>query len=184
MGKERDNLYYNLFFERANYYHKNWDNMGNWSTIWKRTMEIIKSENVHNILDIGSGMGQFGQLCQLNNLKYKGIDFSKYAIEYSQKNAHNVTYECVDAYNYHYRDEVDCYTTHEFLEHVEYDTSIISKLKPNKLIIFSVPNFDDPAHVRCFRTIDKVIERYSPYIKDLKVEKVTRVHYLGWGFTI
>ena len=130
-------------------------------------------------------MGQFGQLVQSLDIKYKGIDFSEYAINYSKENIKGrEIYECVDAFKYPFEDEVDCYVSHEFLEHIEGDTEILSKLKPNKLIIFSVPSFDDKGHVRMFKNESMIINRYSPYIKDLKVTRITpAIHFLGWGIT-
>ena len=185
MGKEQNSFYYDTMFSKSQHYKKKWNEMNNWTIIWEKTIPIILQNNIKSILDIGSGMGQFGQLCSLNGISYKGIDFSKYAVDYSHKHSlGSEIFECVDAYNYHYKDEVDCYITHEFLEHVEFDTQILSKLKPNKLIIFSVPSFNDPGHVRLFKTTGDVIMRYSPYIDNLKVEVVTKaVHYLGWGIT-
>ena len=185
MGKEQNSFYYDTLYNKATHYHKKWNEMGNWTIIWEKSLPIIKENNVKSILDIGSGMGQFGELCQNNNISYKGIDFSKYAIDYSNKNSTgNQIFECVDAYDYHYKDDVDCYVTHEFLEHIEFDTNILSKLKPNKLIIFSVPSFNDPGHVRHFKNIDEIKLRYSPYIDDLRVEAITKaIHYLGCGIT-
>jgi len=185
MGKEQDSFYYDSLFNKATYYHKNWNEMGNWTVIWEKSLPIIQQHNVKSVLDIGSGMGQFGQLCQQNGISYKGIDFSKYAVDYSIKSSiGNEIFECVDAINYHYSDDVDCYVTHEFLEHIEFDTHILSRLKPNKLIVFSVPSFDDPGHVRYFKSIDEIKMRYSHYIDNLEVVPVTQaIHYLGWGIT-
>ena len=184
MGKEQNNKYYNEVFKNASYYHKPWNEMAHWTVIWEKSLPLLIEKNISSILDIGSGMGQFGQLAQQNNIQYKGIDFSEYAVEYSNQNkVGNEIFECVDAFQYHYSDKVDCYTSHEFLEHIEGDTTILSKLKSNTFIIFSVPSFDDPGHVRWFDSVNSIIERYSPHIKDLQVQPVTdRIHYLGWGY--
>ena len=186
MGKEQDSLYYDRVFEGVSYYHKPWNEMNSWTIIWEQSLPLLIKNKITSILDIGSGMGQFGQLAQINNIKYKGIDFSEYAIEYSKKNkVGNEIFEQTDALKYDYgKDDVDCYVTHEFLEHINEDTKILSKLKSNKLIIFSVPSFNDPGHVRWFNSIDSIKDRYSPYIKNLEVKAVTKqIHYLGWGFT-
>jgi 2-polyprenyl-3-methyl-5-hydroxy-6-metoxy-1,4-benzoquinol methylase len=188
-GAERDKNYYNDVFSRAELYHSDFDKMKghgqNWAKIWKSSVPMLKEHNVKSILDIGSGMGQFGQLVQSLNIQYKGIDFSEYAVNYAKNNTlGNEVYECVDAFEYNFDDEVDCYVSHEFLEHIEGDTTILSKLKPGKLIIFSVPSFDDKGHVRMFKNENMIINRYSPYIKDLKVIRITpAIHFLGWGIT-
>ena len=183
MGKEQNSDYYNIIFENAPYYHKDWESMGFWSIIWQKSLPILKENQVNSILDIGSGMGQFGQACSQNNIKYKGIDFSEYAVLYSKKNKiKDEEFECIDVFKYDFKDNVDCYVSHEFLEHIEKDTEVIQKLPSGKLFIFSVPDFDDPGHVRWFLNIDEVYNRYSPYINNLQVSKITERHYLGFGF--
>jgi SAM-dependent methyltransferase len=184
MGKEQDSNYYNVVFENAPYYHKSWEDMGLWSVIWQKSLPILKEYQVKSILDIGSGMGQFGQACVQNDIKYKGIDFSEYAVFYSKKNKiKDEEFECVDVFKYDFKDEVDCFVSHEFLEHIEKDLEVIQKLPPNKLFIFSVPDFDDPGHVRWFNTIEHVVERYNPFLNNLQVNKITDRHYLGFGLT-
>lgn len=189
MGKEQNNEYYNRVFSNAPIYHSDFNKMKghgqNWAKIWESSLPILENNSIKSILDIGSGMGQFGQLCQTNNINYKGIDFSEYAVNYSKSNkVGEEIFECVNAFEYGYDDDVDCYTSHEFLEHIEGDTEILSKLKPNKVIIFSVPSFDDAGHVRMFKDEKSIIDRYSLYISNLQVKRITpAIHFLGWGIT-
>lgn len=185
MGKEQNNEYYNKLFAASDRYHNDWENVHpSYKILWEDTIKILQQNNIDNVLDIGCGMGQMAELTNTYNIKYKGIDFSEYAIGFCKKrNFKNHLFECVDALKYHYNDEVKGYITHEFLEHVEEELFVLKKLKPNKIIIFSVPNFNDPGHVRWFNSVEEIISRYSFYIKDLKVNKVTPNHYLGWGYT-
>ena len=185
MGQEEDNNYYNKVFKNSIVYHQPWDKVNpSYKILWEKSIDLLHQNNVKNILDIGSGMGHMGDLAHKHNIKYKGIDFSEYAIQYSQDKAKgSQIYECVDALKYHYNDEVGGYTSHEFLEHIEGDLQVLSNLKSNKFILFSVPNFDYPGHVRWFLSEEEVVSRYSPYIKNLQVKKLTPQHYLGWGIT-
>lgn len=184
IGKEQPNTWYNDVFRTAPHYHKPWNECGDWTLIWESTLDILLENNLTNILDIGSGMGQLGQLCTQNNIEYKGIDFSEYAIQYSiQNKVGHELFECVNANDYHYSDEVQAYTTHEFLEHVKDDLGILAKLKSNIPIIFSVPDSDGIQHTRFFTDVDDVYNRYSPLIQNLDVKKISNHHYLAVGVT-
>ena len=59
------------------------------------------------------------------------------------------------------------------LEHLEADIEILSKLKPGCVVSICSPNFDDPAHVRVFTSMEQFRERYSPVIK-ISHEKICR----------
>lgn len=185
IGRELPSSWYNDVFSKATHYHKSWDQCGAWTRIWEMTVEYLNKSNINNILDIGSGMGQMGQLCSINNIKYKGIDFSEYAIQYSKNNKlGNEEFECIDANNYHYNDDVQAYTTHEFLEHIKDDLGIISKLKSGKPIIFSVPDSDGVQHTRFFINEQEVIDRYCSLIDELVVKKISNHHYIAYGIII
>lgn len=187
MGKEQNSEYYNRVFSKSDMYHSSFDKMyghgKNWAKIWESSLPILIENNVKSILDIGSGMGQFGQLTQQLDIQYKGIDFSEYAINHSIN--HKVggeEYECVNALTYHYNDVVDCYISHEFLEHVEKDIEILQKLTTGKLIIFSIPSFDDPGHVRVYPNEEYIINRYSDTVSDIQIKRITpAIHFLCWG---
>jgi len=185
MGTELNNIYYNKRFKNSKQYHEPWDNVHPYYQIlWKKSVDLLLQNNIKSILDIGSGMGQMGDLSYQHKIKYKGIDFSEYAIQFSQSKAKkNQIYECTNALEYHYNDKVEGYTSHEFLEHIENDLLILNKLKPNKFILFTVPNHDSAGHVRWFLSEEEIINRYFSCIKNLQVEKITPNHYLGWGFT-
>lgn len=186
MGKEQNNKWYNTAFKNSRSYHQSWDKVNpSYKILWEKSIDLLIQNNIKNILDIGCGMGQMAELAHTHNIQYKGIDFSEYAIEFCKnKNYLNQTFEVADALKYNYKDEIEGYTTHEFLEHIKGDLQVLDNLKPNKFILLSVPNFDSAGHVRWFIDIKNVQDRYSPYIKNFIVEKVTPQHYLGWGYTI
>lgn len=182
IGKEQPNTWYNDVFKNSPHYHKSWDRCGAWTKIWVMTVDYLKQNNITNILDIGSGMGQLGQLCAHNGIQYKGIDFSEYAVSYSiQNKIKDEVFECVDANTYSFEDEVQAYTTHEFLEHIKGDLEIISKLKSGTPIVFSVPDSDGIQHTRFFLNEQDVYDRYSELILDLNVEKISQHHYIATG---
>lgn len=48
----------------------------------------------------------------------------------------------------------------ELLEHVDDDLGVLRQIPRRTLTLFSVPNFDDPAHVRYFSSETAVGRRY------------------------
>lgn len=186
MGEEQNNEYYNKVFKDSNRYHQSWDKVHpSYKILWEKSIDLLTQNNIKNVLDIGCGMGQMSELTHIHNIQYKGIDFSEYAIEFCKsKNYPNQIFEVADALKYKYNDEIEGYVTHEFLEHIKDDLQVLNNLKPHKFILLSVPNFDSQGHVRWFTDVKNVQDRYSPYIKNFTVEKVTPHHYLGWGYTI
>lgn len=182
LGKEQPREWYNDVFSKSPHYHKPWDECGDWTLIWKLTLQILLENNIKSVLDIGSGMGQLGQLLTQNNIKYKGIDFSSYAVNYSIKNrVGEEEFICVDANKYDFDDHVEAYTTHEFLEHIQDDLTILSKLKSGTPIIFSVPDSDGIQHTRFFIDVKDVYDRYSSLINNLDIKKISNHHYLAVG---
>lgn len=180
MGKERDSLFYNEVFAKSKKYHKKWDEIPLYDQVWSKSIDILLSNNVEYVLDIGCGMGQFADICHSKGIKYKGIDFSNYAIDYC-KSKSNQEFICVDVFKYDFKDNPDAYVSHEFLEHVNDDLGVFKKLKPGVLTVFSVPNHDSDGHVRFFKSIDEVHSRYSNCFEQLDVIKITKNHYLGFG---
>ncbi|MEC0685312.1 SAM-dependent methyltransferase, partial [Bacillus haynesii] len=60
----------------------------------------------------------------------------------------------------------------EVLEHIEKDKAFLSSLPQGSDMVISVPNYDSRAHVRHFKHIDEVIERYDGILDFQNSEKV------------
>lgn len=138
--------------------------------MWKNVLSFLDKNN--NILDIGCGPGQFGHFLSDNSInKYTGIDFSAVAIDRALTEYNNSThyYHQVDINtNMYYgiikSQNFDVFICMEVLEHINNDIRILELLPAGKKIIFSVPTFDDPAHVRSFPNFHLVKARYSKYV--------------------
>ena len=179
MGTEKKSKFYDKIYASSKVYLKKWDEIPMYHEIWRTSIEVLKENNKNSLLDIGCGCGHFGEACKKFNLNYKGIDFSKVAISKCKEKLPEFEFECVNVFDYHYEDEVDAYVSHEFLEHVEEDLSVIKQLSSGKLFIFSVPNFDATNHVRWFTSEEEVKDRYSCFFKEnasgnnLDIKKIT-----------
>ena len=49
----------------------------------------------------------------------------------------------------------------EVLEHISNDLFILGNLLSGTKVVFSVPTFGDPSHVRKFLTEKEIVERYN-----------------------
>jgi len=106
------------------------------SIVGKRTM-----------LDIGCGQGKLSEYTK----HYDGFDMAANP------------YQVADIYTHDYGD-YDVYVLLEVLEHLVRDLDVLGKVPVGKEVVFSVPSFDDPAHVRMF-TENIVKWRYKDLVK-------------------
>jgi len=148
-------------------YYKNYTESSDYNS-WKVVLNWIKSVDNPRIIEIGCGPGQFAQMLFDNDFfNYRGIDFSRTAIEMAQSRnsefASAFTIDNADTSSI-YHDDYSVAVMLEFLEHVQDDLKIISNIAENTTIIFSVPSFPSASHVRWFDNLESVIARYENQI--------------------
>lgn len=180
MGSERDAVWYDHVFSKAQNYNKcTWKNFPIYNELWAASIEILNDTGITSVFDIGCGMGHFGEACKDAGISYRGIDFSSYAIDHSQKKLPEFTFEVADILEYDYP-EAEAFVCQEVLEHINQDLDLFARL-PRKPFLFTVPNHDSRGHVRFFSSVQEVEERYSPFLDELQVEQITQNHFLGFG---
>lgn len=120
------------------------------------------------ILDVGCGTGDLGSILSQKVLSYKGLDFSQEAVKQSQsKNLDTIHH---NIYDFDYMSEsYDTILFIEVLEHIR-DIEVLRKIPNGKKIIFSVPDFPDPAHLRTYNK-DKILDRYNNLISDMSIQE-------------
>lgn len=130
--KERSSEYYDKIFK------------GDGGT--KRYNKIYKKVGVWakgKVLDMGCGTAQLQKYIK----DYHGFDFSPQAI----KIAGNTKVWVGDIYDKkNYKKEYDTYVVIETLEHLKKDREVLAHIPCGKKVIFSVPSFQDPAHLRLY----------------------------------
>jgi SAM-dependent methyltransferase len=137
------------------------------------------------VLEIGCGSGSFAHLLfDRSTLAYHGFDFSRVAVEKARQRTGRP--ECFslaaagdDAMMGRPYDTIVCM---EVLEHIERDLDVVRGWPPGVLCVCSVPNFDQPDHVRYFRCEDEIHERYGDMIELERVVRIPRALVRGRGW--
>ena len=178
MKEEKKSVYYDSLFRRSVKYNCNYKE-SRYYRLWQEVIKLIHPDR--RILEIGCGTGQFARmLIDTGRTRYFGFDFSSHAISL----CHGINVIQYDAYEpeIYLSPGYDLVIALEVLEHID-DLKVLGLIRKGVEIVFTVPEFDDPAHLRLFKSVEEVTSRYSPYIKDLHVTKIGR-YYLGHGVIV
>jgi 2-polyprenyl-3-methyl-5-hydroxy-6-metoxy-1,4-benzoquinol methylase len=141
---------------------------------WTQVIVLLRKISSPEILEIGCGTGQLAEyLRDEGYTKYFGFDFSSEAIALANERS-GIKFMQGDAldsslYKKLHFNTVICL---EVLEHIKQDIKIIKNLSRGTRIIFSVPNFDAPSHVRWFNSEREIKKRY---FQDISFEEIIRV---------
>lgn len=121
--------------------------------------------------DLGCGTGRFGHALAKEGHygSYTGVDFSRAALgeaaRYLAENVEkDVTLRRVDLREWQpdpERPGNTVYVCLETLEHLGDDVDLVRRVPPGHRLILSVPNYDSEAHLRTFRSVGDVWERYD-----------------------
>ena len=115
-----------------------------------------------------------GHLYTTEELQVNDHDFSPKAVKIARQ-AVDQSFAVGDAFEEApYQFDYNVAVATEVLEHVADDYAIIKSLRKGAVFIFSLPTYDDPAHMRFFPTGQKVIQRYRGYVQFKAVHLINR----------
>jgi glycosyltransferase involved in cell wall biosynthesis len=148
----KENAYYDQVFAASK-------DMSRYEKLFKRAA----SWTWGRVLDICCGTGELGKYVQ----DYEGIDFSQEAVQGNPRlRRGDVFSEDLSGY--------DTYVMLEALEHLD-DLALLRRLPQGVDVVFSVPSFSDPAHVRTYN--EKILRfRFSGL---LDIERIVRFNWDG-----
>ena len=186
MGKERNAEFYNGRFKVGGGNGKYFRDARNleYYPSWKKAYDFIKEKEIKRIIDFGCGPGHFPSLFKNEDeIIYYGYDFSNVAIEQAKercKNIDGISFNVMDLKEYECKENDNFYVAFEFLEHISFDLELIGKLNKGDKILFSVPNFDSPGHVRWYTSDKQIIDRFGGLLNLTKVARFGGI-YLYYG---
>jgi SAM-dependent methyltransferase len=147
--------------------------------LWQEVMKRITKKDV--IVELACGVGQLAHMLYDRGYDYSaGYDFSQVAIEKAKERI-SLNFNQVDLLKTDVQELVryaDVVIMCEFLEHIEDDIDLLSKI--DKRMIITLPTFDGTSHVRHFPTLEDVLRRYD---RHMRIEELTQYgnHYLLIG---
>lgn len=169
MSIERDSLYYDVYYENSEEYKKHYKDSVYYD-LWKEIIKIIPPSV--KVTELGCGVGQFAEM--LNDVQaheYTGFDFSERAIRQAKKrDLEEYNFKVADLTKTTFGLEDNFFICLETLEHTK-DFKVIENIGLGKEIIFTVPDFNAPSHVRYFHSVNEVVQRYSNVIRFELVKK-------------
>ena len=182
MGKAQNAKYYNKQFEKHKKYSTPYKKVKYYKMWCKAYGWVKKYEDKfypRSIIELGCGTGQFAHLLYDKKIRqYIGYDFSDVAIGKARKFS-PMDFRTADIYgvNISVDNLIICLET---LEHID-DTALLMRIPAGANMIISVPNFDNPAHVRYFKNMEAVKNRYKKMIDIKEIIKFNGMYYLFRG---
>lgn len=155
-------------------------------SVLDKVASIVSNRSVKTILDAGCGDGRLvGRLrrCGFQN-SYHGVDLVKSAINFAKAFNPGENFECNSLEEI--SELFDCVTLIEVLEHIpneEVSTFmklILKKLKPNAVLVLTVPSDTRPVNKKHFRHYSKDMVINTLETHGLEVEKIEGVYKEDW----
>lgn len=174
MGYERLRQYYDQAYSEREQYSLAFKAEDTWMADVFLSVQKMLSKT-EGIIELGCGSGQLAELLVRKGYNYlMGVDFSKVAIDMAYERLKNKDmFLLYDLYDLDLSmmtfDTVICLET---FEHIDGDIEVIEKIPTGKRVIFSVPDFDDPAHVRFFKSNTELVDRYGDCFEEMNIEQI------------
>lgn len=165
--EELDDAHYDSVYITGGWeqiYFKNPFDVPIYSELWSSVAsQILQSDDVIQITDLGCGPGHLPYILRSAGIEqsYTGYDFSKVAIEMAEmRQLPDCTF--INKNLYDMSDlPVSLFTCLEVLEHIEKDLELVTQIPSGCRLLFSVPTYDSPGHVRKFKDHEEVMDRYG-----------------------
>lgn len=144
---------------------------------WTQVIVFLRKIQNPEILEIGCGTGQLAEYLKDEGfMAYQGFDFSTRAIEFAKRRVDMEFFQGDALDEKLYLGTFNTVICLEVLEHVQNDRKILSNIPKNANIIFSVPNFDAPSHLRWFTSEHQIKRRYCEYVDIKEIIRIGNIY--------
>jgi 2-polyprenyl-3-methyl-5-hydroxy-6-metoxy-1,4-benzoquinol methylase len=170
-GQERDAQWYDRTYETTEQYHCHYT-ASHYYFLWCVIVDRISRGHSKSVFDIGCGSGQVAHFLLDRGLPaYFGIDLSPTAIKQATARVPAFQFRAEDAFKSDLYETLnyDTVISLEFLEHVNDELAVLSRIKAGTRFLGSVPDFPYSSHVRYFSSCSEVLARYSHLFSDFEV---------------
>jgi 2-polyprenyl-3-methyl-5-hydroxy-6-metoxy-1,4-benzoquinol methylase len=165
--------YYDHAYDGSTAEYTNDWSLSRYLPVWEAVCDRIAPGS--EVLEIGCGPGQLARMLLDRAIPggYVGFDFSPAAIELAKRNLPGGRVEVAEPrtttlFSTASYQVVVCT---EVLEHIVDDLAVLDRIPPGTQVLATVPNFDYDSHVRFFRSIQQVRERYSGHFTSLEISE-------------
>jgi 2-polyprenyl-3-methyl-5-hydroxy-6-metoxy-1,4-benzoquinol methylase len=151
----------------------------NWRGVYDLALGFLPpANNYPTIMDIGCGTGMFARLLfKKGYSNYMGFDVAKKRVDIAKQAVPTFDFFVRNVYDEEYLKPLfknfEYFVSLEVLEHLEKDREIIAMIPKGRKIIFSVPNYWTPSHVRAFANRGMIKERFKDMLEFLQIQTFT-----------
>lgn len=162
----------------ADYYsdiYKRGYNTSGYYPLYQAVLQIIGRFPGPRVLELGCGIGDLGRMIIGAGYPYRGFDFSAEAIGQCRRACPQGCFRVGNVYNPddYLPNDYNVAVALEVLEHVD-DIRVLAQLPAGVRVIASVPDYDDVAHLRLYRDIQKdIIAYFAPCVHVVEVITAT-----------
>jgi SAM-dependent methyltransferase len=180
MGELKEKEFYDEIYKSVKRYAAHYKESRHY-VLWTQVVQYIKQIPQPKILDIGCGTGQFAHYLYDEGFRsYHGFDYSNEAITIARRMIPG-SFSLGDAlakssYDYDYNVAIAL----EVMEHISDDMALLDNIDQGANVIFSLPTFDAPGHVRWIKKERDIVKRYYTRIEIRKIVPISR-WFVCWG---
>ncbi|MDA1354056.1 MAG: class I SAM-dependent methyltransferase [bacterium] len=169
LKKEKPKEYYDAIYESSERYALPALGIMFYNTLWLKSVLLALELKPDSIVELGCGPGHFASLLArylpADFKQYTGIDFSDVSVAQCGEKVSDSRFsfitEDLSSYDFtsHFKGS-SLVVSHEFFEHIYFELDLFAKMPSGTPILFSVPSYDDPAHMKYFTSAESVASFY------------------------
>jgi 2-polyprenyl-3-methyl-5-hydroxy-6-metoxy-1,4-benzoquinol methylase len=141
-------------------------------TVYGAVLAILQSlKQPVQVLEVGCGLGHFGEMAVSAGFKYRGFDFSIEAIRRCPGSIRSFVSRRNAYHRSTFRVGHTVVVAIEVMEHLR-DLEVVDMIAPDTVCIFTLPNYTDAAHLRTYDSEKAIRKYYKGLIRWHKIQPI------------